>query len=56
VVGETIDKALDAPNDDWQTLDDGRIMQTFELEHYGIKHSGKYISTFLWVIPAQCQY
>jgi len=31
-VGETIDQALDKP-DNWQTLDDGRKAQTFDLEH-----------------------
>lgn len=35
-VGETINKALAAP-DDWQTLDEGRVMQSFNVEHYDMK-------------------
>lgn len=34
-VEETIDKALSAP-DNWQTLDDGRVWQSFDVEHYNI--------------------
>lgn len=35
-VGETTPKALNQPND-WQTLDDGRKMQSFDVEHYNMK-------------------
>ena len=38
MVGESIDKAL-AATDDWKTLDDGRKIQTFNVEHYGSNHS-----------------
>jgi len=43
-VGETIDKALALPND-WKTLDDDRKMQTFHLEHYGIKQRWHVVSS-----------
>ena len=33
LVGETIDKALAAP-DNWEILGDGRKMQTFNVEHF----------------------
>ena len=44
IVGETIDKALAAPND-WQTLADGRKIQTFTLEHYGMKQRWHVLSS-----------
>ncbi len=44
LVEETIDKALAAPND-WQTLDEGRVMQTFDIEHYGIKQRWHVLSS-----------
>jgi len=43
-VGEIIDKALAAP-DDWQTLDDDRKMQTFNMEHYGIQQRWHVVSS-----------
>lgn len=43
-VGETIDKALALPNE-WKTLDDDRKMQTFNLEHYGIKQRWHVVSS-----------
>ena len=43
-VGLTIDKALALPND-WKTLDDDRKMQTFNLEHYGIKQRWHVVSS-----------
>jgi transposase len=43
-VGETIDQALAAPND-WETLGDGRKMQTFEIEHYGMKQRWHVLSS-----------
>lgn len=43
-VGETIDKALAAPKN-WQTLDDGRVVQTFNVEHYDIKQRWHVISS-----------
>jgi transposase len=43
-VGETIDLALAAPND-WDTLDDGRKMQTFEITHYGMKQRWHVLSS-----------
>ena len=36
LVGETIEKALSQP-DLWQMTDDGRVMQSFNVEHYDIK-------------------
>lgn len=44
LVGETIDKALDAPKA-WQTLEDGRKMQTFQVEHYGMKQRWHVLSS-----------
>jgi transposase len=43
-VGLTIDKALASPND-WETLDDNRKMQTFNVEHYGIKQRWHVVSS-----------
>jgi transposase len=43
-VGETIDKALALPNN-WQKLDDGRVMQTFCLEHYEMEQRWHVISS-----------
>jgi transposase len=43
-VGETIDKALALPNE-WKTLDDDRKMQTFNVEHYGIKQRWHVVSS-----------
>lgn len=43
-VGETIDKALATP-DTWQTLDDGRFMQTFNINHYGMQQRWHVISS-----------
>ena len=43
-VGLTIDKALALPND-WKTLDDERKMQTFNVEHYGIKQRWHVVSS-----------
>lgn len=43
-VGETIDKAVALPND-WKTLDDDRKMQTFNIEHYGIKQRWHVVSS-----------
>ena len=43
-VGVTIDKALAAP-DNWEILDDDRKMQTFEVEHYGIKQRWHVVSS-----------
>jgi len=44
LVNETIDKAIYAPND-WQIMDDGRMMQTFEVEHYGINQRWHVLSS-----------
>lgn len=44
LVGETIDKALAAPND-WKTLADGRKIQTFNVEHYGIQQRWHVLSS-----------
>lgn len=44
LVGETIDRALDSSND-WQILDDGRKMQTFEVEHYGMQQRWHVLSS-----------
>ncbi len=44
LVGETIDKALDAPKE-WTTLKDGRQMQTFDVEHYGIQQRWHVLSS-----------
>ncbi len=44
VVGETIDQALEAP-ENWETLDDDRKMQTFNVEHYGIKQRWHVLSS-----------
>jgi len=44
LVGEFIDKALDAPND-WKTLNDGRKIQTFEVEHYGMQQRWHVLSS-----------
>ena len=44
LVGETIDQALLAPNE-WETLDDGRKIQTFEIEHYGMKQRWHVLSS-----------
>jgi transposase len=44
LVGETIEQALANP-DGWQKLDDGRVMQAFALEHYGIKQRWLVISS-----------
>jgi len=43
-VGLTIDKALALPNE-WKTLDDHRKMQTFDVEHYGIKQRWHVVSS-----------
>ena len=43
-VGKTIDKALSAPGH-WQVLDDGRNIQTFDVEHYGIKQRWHVLSS-----------
>ena len=43
-VGLTIDKALALPND-WKTLDDDRKMQTFNVEHYGMKQRWHVVSS-----------
>lgn len=43
-VGETIELALAAPND-WKILDDDRKMQTFTLEHFGIKQRWHVVSS-----------
>jgi transposase len=43
-VKETIDQALDGPNY-WQILDDGRMMQTFDVEHYDIKQRWHVLSS-----------
>jgi len=43
-VSETIEKALTA-KDDWQTLDDGRFMQTFNINHYGIQQRWHVVSS-----------
>jgi transposase len=43
-VGLTIDKALALPNN-WKTLDDDRKMQTFNVEHYGIKQRWHVVSS-----------
>lgn len=43
-VGETVDKALAAP-DNWEILDDDRKMQTFDVEHYGIKQRWHVVSS-----------
>ncbi|MDX8396002.1 MAG: IS1634 family transposase [Mariprofundaceae bacterium] len=44
LVGKTIDKALETP-DDWKILDDGRHIQTFNIEHYGIKQRWHVLSS-----------
>lgn len=44
IVGETIDKALAAPNA-WKTLEDGREIQTFSLEHYGMQQRWHVLSS-----------
>lgn len=44
LVGETIEKALNQPND-WHTLDDGRLMQTFNVEHYDMKQRWHVLSS-----------
>lgn len=44
LVGETIEKALNQP-DNWETLDDGRVMQTFNVEHYNIKQRWHVVSS-----------
>jgi transposase len=44
LVGEIIDQALAAPNN-WKTLDDDRKMQTFNVEHYGIKQRWHVVSS-----------
>jgi len=43
-VGITIEKALNAP-DNWGILDDSRKIQTFDVEHYGIKQRWHVISS-----------
>ncbi len=43
-VGLTIDKTLVLPND-WTTLDDDRKMQTFNVEHYGMKQRWHVVSS-----------
>lgn len=43
-VGETTPKALNQPND-WQTLDDGRKMQSFNVEHYNMKQRWHVVSS-----------
>ena len=44
LVTETISKAVENPNS-WKTLDDGRSMQTFNLEHYGMKQRWQVLSS-----------
>lgn len=44
LVGEIIDQALAAPNN-WEILDDGRKMQTFGVEHYGMKQRWHVLSS-----------
>ncbi len=44
MVGESIDKAL-AATDDWKTLDDGRKIQTFNVEHYGMQQRWHVLSS-----------
>lgn len=43
-VGKTIDKALETSSD-WQILDDGRRVQTFNVEHYGMKQRWHVLSS-----------
>lgn len=43
-VGETIDKALAAP-DTWQTWDEGRFMQTFNINHDGMQQRWHVVSS-----------
>ncbi len=44
LVTETISKAVENTKS-WQTLDDGRTMQTFNIEHYGIKQRWHVLSS-----------
>ena len=45
-VAQTIDKALAADAaDNWDTLEDGRKMQTFQIEHYGIQQRWHVLSS-----------
>lgn len=44
LVENTIDKALKSP-DKWEILDDGRMMQAFEVEHYGINQKWYVLSS-----------
>ena len=44
IVGETIDQALVAP-DNWETLDDDRVMQTFIVDHYGMEQRWHVLSS-----------
>ena len=44
VVGKTIDQALEAP-ENWETLEDGRKVQTFNVEHYGMKQRWHVLSS-----------
>lgn len=44
MVGKIIDKALDRSND-WQVLNDQRKVQTFDVEHYGIKQRWHVLSS-----------
>ena len=43
-VEKTIDKALSAP-DNWKTLDDDRVVQSFDIEHYNIKQRWHVLSS-----------
>lgn len=43
-VGETIERALAAPTN-WQELDDGRFMQTFNVNHYDIQQRWHVVSS-----------
>jgi len=44
LVGETVELALEAPND-WQYLDNDRKMQSFIIEHYGIQQRWHVVSS-----------
>lgn len=44
IVGETIDNALNL-SDNWQILKDGRMIQTFEIEHYGMNQRWHVLSS-----------
>jgi len=43
LVGETINKAIE--QDDWVTLEDGRMMHVIDVEHYGIKQRWHVLSS-----------